>query len=84
MTYGGTGGGRPCVFPFIYKGKSHKSCIMTEEKQEKKKWCSTTDNFDKDQKWGLCPIESEFLIFNFFKVLNNFEKLIDQGGKDIV
>ncbi|XP_041831231.1 cation-independent mannose-6-phosphate receptor [Melanotaenia boesemani] len=64
MKYGGgdlcpqvTAEGEVCVFPFIAQGKSYNECtdaIMVSGK----KWCATTANYDKDQKWGRCSTVS--------------------------
>ncbi|XP_062980546.1 cation-independent mannose-6-phosphate receptor [Elgaria multicarinata webbii] len=43
--------GELCVFPFQHKGKSYDTC--TTEGQEKL-WCATTDNLERDKKWGFC------------------------------
>ncbi|XP_062428306.1 cation-independent mannose-6-phosphate receptor isoform X2 [Rhea pennata] len=43
--------GELCVFPFKYKGKSYEECI-TEEKN--RLWCATTENYQRDGKWGFC------------------------------
>ncbi|XP_060137181.1 uncharacterized protein LOC132592948 [Zootoca vivipara] len=45
----------PCVFPFIYKGKSYMSCT-TDGESEIKLWCSLTSNYDEDQKWTYCDL----------------------------
>ncbi|XP_033025895.1 72 kDa type IV collagenase-like [Lacerta agilis] len=43
----------PCVFPFIYKGKSYTSCT-TDGESDGKLWCSLTRNYDVDSKWTYC------------------------------
>ncbi|KAJ7391728.1 protein-lysine 6-oxidase [Desmophyllum pertusum] len=50
-THGGNSGGNCCVFPFVYNRKLYHDCTMDGYKT---KWCSTTYNFKKDGKWGLC------------------------------
>ncbi|XP_060137182.1 matrix metalloproteinase-9-like [Zootoca vivipara] len=45
----------PCVFPFIYKGKSYMSCT-TDGESEGKLWCSLISNYDEDQKWTYCDL----------------------------
>ncbi|KAJ7391725.1 hypothetical protein OS493_017423 [Desmophyllum pertusum] len=50
-THGGNSGGNCCVFPFLFNGKLYHDCTMDGYR---KKWCSTTYNFRKDKKWGLC------------------------------
>jgi hypothetical protein len=49
-TEGGNGGGAGCAIPFLYGGKWQEDCVQGE----KKKWCGTTENYDKDKKWGYC------------------------------
>lgn len=50
-THGGNSGGDCCVFPFKFNGKLYHSCTTDGRKT---KWCSTTDNYSKDKKWGFC------------------------------
>ena len=49
-TCGGTAQGVACVFPFIYKGKSYKSCTTVDNSN--KLWCSTESVYKS--KWGNC------------------------------
>ncbi|KAK9397126.1 hypothetical protein NXF25_020487, partial [Crotalus adamanteus] len=46
----------PCVFPFIYQGKSYSSC--TEVDSLNHSWCATTSNYDKSPQWKYCAIKS--------------------------
>lgn len=50
-THGGNSNGHCCVFPFKFNGKLYHSCTTDGRA---KKWCSTTDNYSKDKKWGFC------------------------------
>ncbi|XP_029447791.1 hepatocyte growth factor activator isoform X2 [Rhinatrema bivittatum] len=55
---GFTEDGKPCTFPFRYKGRMHYSC--TSNLFSLKKWCATTHNYDRDKEWGYCaPLISE-------------------------
>uniref|UniRef100_UPI00358F177E 72 kDa type IV collagenase-like isoform X2 n=1 Tax=Myxine glutinosa TaxID=7769 RepID=UPI00358F177E len=54
LTYGGNGLGFPCVFPFLYGGTWHKNCLQ-DQYDGGYSWCSTTSNYDVDQKHGICP-----------------------------
>ncbi|XP_030627174.1 cation-independent mannose-6-phosphate receptor [Chanos chanos] len=53
-----TESGDVCVFPFTFLGKSYTDCT-TEGRTDGKLWCSTTDSYDRDQKWGFCYHVSE-------------------------
>ncbi|KAF3696812.1 Matrix metalloproteinase-9 [Channa argus] len=53
-TFGGNADGAKCVFPFIFLGKEYDSCT-TDGRSDEYRWCATTDNFDKDIKYGFCP-----------------------------
>ncbi|XP_054835404.1 matrix metalloproteinase-9 [Eublepharis macularius] len=53
-TYGGNSGGDKCVFPFVFDGDSYDGCT-TEGRSDGYRWCATTDNFDRDKKYGFCP-----------------------------
>ncbi|KAM6450602.1 natterin-3-like isoform 2-T2 [Liasis olivaceus] len=51
--YGGNSGGRPCVFPFNYKGHTYYTCT-NEDEELGRFWCSTSGNYDKDARWSYC------------------------------
>jgi len=52
QTYGGNANRDCCVFPFTYNGKLYRAC--TDDDSQIGKWCATTDNFDRDRKYGFC------------------------------
>ncbi|XP_078259962.1 lymphocyte antigen 75 isoform X1 [Rhinoraja longicauda] len=51
-TIDGNAYGKPCVFPFKYRGNWYYEC--TTETNGEEEWCATTGNYDRDRKWGKC------------------------------
>jgi insulin-like growth factor 2 receptor len=57
--------GDPCVFPFVFNGKSYEECVL---EGRAKLWCSTTANYDRDREWGFCrPTNSHRMSAIIFK-----------------
>ncbi|XP_058256916.1 lymphocyte antigen 75 isoform X1 [Hemibagrus wyckioides] len=52
-TSGGNSNGAPCTFPFLYNNTWHHSCLPPDASHSQA-WCSTTENYDEDPKWGNC------------------------------
>ncbi len=50
-SYGGTGYGMCCHFPFTYNGTKYDKCITDNSDSP---WCATTFDFNADNKWGYC------------------------------
>ncbi|XP_017583191.1 hepatocyte growth factor activator isoform X2 [Corvus cornix cornix] len=46
--------GRSCKFPFRFGGRFYHTCLSNMF--SRKKWCSTTHNFDRDRRWGHCAL----------------------------
>lgn len=57
----GNAEGALCHFPFIFEGKSYKTCT-TEGRTDNLPWCATTANYGRDKKYGFCPSE---LLYTF-------------------
>lgn len=51
---GGNGDGQPCKFPFKFQGQSYDQCT-TEGRTDGYRWCGTTEDYDRDKKYGFCP-----------------------------
>uniref|UniRef100_A0A087XUB2 Mannose receptor C-type 2 n=1 Tax=Poecilia formosa TaxID=48698 RepID=A0A087XUB2_POEFO len=56
-TIQGNSYGRPCYLPFMYEGQWFHSCTSTG-REDGHLWCGTTFNYDRDQRWGFCPVKS--------------------------
>eukprot|EP00116_Pleurobrachia_bachei_P003432 sb/3463694/ len=61
LTFGGTGEGAPCQFPFVSEGEVvRKGCVMggSEEGQADRPWCYVVPE-EADQNWGYCQHAEE-------------------------
>ena len=58
-SFRGNSAGRNCTFPFILNGKEYDQCTSdTVLGGYLNSWCSTTDNYNRDRKWGYCIIHT--------------------------
>ncbi|XP_075117201.1 hepatocyte growth factor activator serine protease [Leptodactylus fuscus] len=49
--------GKQCKIPFLRGGRLQFSCIR-QRFFRNKKWCATTQNFDRDGEWGMCALDA--------------------------
>ncbi|KAL1787125.1 matrix metalloproteinase-9 isoform X1 [Sigmodon hispidus] len=57
----GNGDGKPCVFPFVFEGRSYSACT-TEGRSDGYRWCATTANYDQDKLYGFCPTRADVTV----------------------
>lgn len=57
FTLGGNALGAPCQFPFKFSSQWYAECTR-DGRSDGLLWCSTERDYDKDQKWGLCPTKT--------------------------
>lgn len=57
----GNGDGKPCVFPFIFEGRSYSACT-TKGRSDGYRWCATTANYDQDKLYGFCPSRADVTV----------------------
>uniref|UniRef100_G1QKN0 72 kDa type IV collagenase n=1 Tax=Nomascus leucogenys TaxID=61853 RepID=G1QKN0_NOMLE len=91
FTMGGNAEGQPCKFPFRFQGTSYDSCT-TEGRTDGYRWCGTTEDYDRDKKYGFCPetamstvggnSEGAPCVFPFTFLGNKYESCTSAGRSD--
>ncbi|XP_030076595.1 C-type mannose receptor 2 [Microcaecilia unicolor] len=56
-TIQGNSNGRPCAIPFKYYNQWFYDCT-TMGREDGHLWCATTTDYNKEEKWGFCPVKS--------------------------
>ncbi|KAK7827803.1 hypothetical protein U0070_019627, partial [Myodes glareolus] len=88
----GNADGKPCVFPFIFEGRSYSACT-TEGRSDGYRWCATTANYDQDKLYGFCPTRAdatvvggnsagELCVFPFVFLGKEYSTCTSEGRRD--
>nr|XP_032833283.1 72 kDa type IV collagenase-like [Petromyzon marinus] len=57
----GTARGDFCIFPFAFGGRLFHTCTASG-RDDGLPWCSATDDYDRDRRFGFCPHEEVFTV----------------------
>ncbi|XP_048203443.1 matrix metalloproteinase-9 [Perognathus longimembris pacificus] len=91
-TQHGNADGKPCVFPFIFEGRSYSACT-TAGRSDGYRWCATTANYDQDKLYGFCPTRAdstviggnsagELCVFPFIFLGKEYSTCTSEGRRD--
>ena len=65
------------MFPFTYKGMTYPNCTDVGNDEL---WCATTNNYDKDRKWGVCNSEYKIISVTEATTIQITEVLVAPQG----